>query len=308
MFGKILIANRGEIACRVMRTASRMGIRTVAVYSDADADALHTATADEAVRIGPAPVSDSYLKIDAIIDACKRTGAEAVHPGYGFLSENPAFAERLEKEGIAFIGLAAAALQIVLVITGPYVLDVLPGGIESLDSDQVMSTRGEVGFPVDFDDRLTTVETEDGTRDAATGMAPVEVGGPVEAQISFLDPTTSQRTIWAIGQLLAPIMVIAGIWLVLQIVRSTRKGDPFTSENERRLWTLAVLVAGGGTVYQLIAGFGRMLLIQRSAAAELFTITATVSFLPLILGLLIALLAAVWRIGIDLREDVEATI
>ncbi len=111
MFRKILIANRGEIACRVMRTASRIGIRTVAVYSDADADALHTATADEAVRIGPAPVADSYLKIDAIIDACKRTGAEAVHPGYGFLSENPGFAERLEKEGIAFIGPPASAIR-----------------------------------------------------------------------------------------------------------------------------------------------------------------------------------------------------
>ena len=111
MFRKILIANRGEIACRVMRTASLMGIRTVAVYSDADADALHTVMADEAVRIGPAPVSDSYLRIDAIIDACKRTGAEAVHPGYGFLSENPAFAERLEKEGIAFIGPPAPAIR-----------------------------------------------------------------------------------------------------------------------------------------------------------------------------------------------------
>jgi len=111
MFRKILIANRGEIACRVMRTAARMGIRTVAVYSDADADALHTLTADEAIRIGPAPVSDSYLRIDAIIDACRRTGAEAVHPGYGFLSENPGFAERLEREGIAFIGPPASAIR-----------------------------------------------------------------------------------------------------------------------------------------------------------------------------------------------------
>jgi len=111
MFRKILIANRGEIACRVMRTAARMGIRTVAVYSDADVDALHTAMADEAIRIGPAPVGESYLKIDAIVDACKRTGAEAVHPGYGFLSENPGFAERLATEGIAFIGPSASAIR-----------------------------------------------------------------------------------------------------------------------------------------------------------------------------------------------------
>ncbi len=111
MFKKILIANRGEIACRVMQTAQRMGIRTVAVYSDADADALHTAAADEAVRIGPAAAAESYLKIDAIIEACKRTGAEAVHPGYGFLSENPDFAERLAQEGIVFIGPSASAIR-----------------------------------------------------------------------------------------------------------------------------------------------------------------------------------------------------
>src|SRR5262249_42318444 len=104
MFGKILIANRGEIACRVIRTARRMGIATIAVYSEADAEALHVREADEAVAIGPAPVAESYLRIDRIVAACKATGAEAVHPGYGFLSERPAFAEALAKEGIAFIG------------------------------------------------------------------------------------------------------------------------------------------------------------------------------------------------------------
>ncbi len=104
MFKKILIANRGEIACRVIRTARRMGIRTVAVYSDADREALHVRMADEAVRIGPPPTAQSYLKIDAIVAACRQTGAEAVHPGYGFLSEKTEFAAALEKEGIAFIG------------------------------------------------------------------------------------------------------------------------------------------------------------------------------------------------------------
>ncbi|MGK6317833.1 biotin carboxylase N-terminal domain-containing protein, partial [Neorhizobium sp. DT-125] len=98
------MANRGEIAARAMRTASRMGIATVAVYSDADRDALHVRLADEAVHIGPAPSSQSYIVIDRILDAIRQTGADAVHPGYGFLSENPAFAAALEKEGVAFIG------------------------------------------------------------------------------------------------------------------------------------------------------------------------------------------------------------
>ena len=93
MFDKILIANRGEIACRVIKTARRMGIKTVAVYSDADRDALHVEMADEAVHIGPAPAAESYLVIEKIIAACKATGAQAVHPGYGFLSEREAFAD-----------------------------------------------------------------------------------------------------------------------------------------------------------------------------------------------------------------------
>jgi propionyl-CoA carboxylase alpha chain len=104
MFSKILIANRGEIACRVIQTARRMGIKTVAVYSDADARAPHVKMADEAVRLGPPPASESYLKAELIIDACKATGAEAVHPGYGFLSERESFAKALAKAGIAFIG------------------------------------------------------------------------------------------------------------------------------------------------------------------------------------------------------------
>ena len=111
MFAKILIANRGEIACRVIRTARRMGIGTVAVYSDADRDALHVAMADEAVRIGPPPAAQSYLDIGAILDACRRTGADAVHPGYGFLSERAAFAEALAEAGVVFIGPNPAAIR-----------------------------------------------------------------------------------------------------------------------------------------------------------------------------------------------------
>src|SRR6476661_390806 len=109
MFSKLLIANRGEIACRIMKTAQRLGIKTVAVFSDADRDALHVDMADEAVHIGPAPAAQSYLLMDSIIEACKSTGAEAVHPGYGFLSEREAFPLALKKNGIVFIGPNAKA-------------------------------------------------------------------------------------------------------------------------------------------------------------------------------------------------------
>ncbi len=111
MFSKILIANRGEIACRVIKTARKMGIKTVAVYSDADSDALHVEMADEAVHIGPSPATQSYLLIEKIVAACKQTGAEAVHPGYGFLSERAAFAEALKATGIVFIGPNVRAIE-----------------------------------------------------------------------------------------------------------------------------------------------------------------------------------------------------
>jgi propionyl-CoA carboxylase alpha chain len=155
MFKKILIANRGEIACRVMRTARRMGIKTVAVYSDADADALHVREADEAVRIGPPPARESYLQIERIVDACRSTGAEAVHPGYGFLSENAAFAEALSKAGIVFIGperraIAAMGDKIESkklardagVSTVPGHLDVIP------DAQTAVKIARAVGYPV----------------------------------------------------------------------------------------------------------------------------------------------------------------
>ena len=110
MFKRILIANRGEIACRIIKTARRMGIETVAVYSEADRDAVHVEMADQAVLIGPPPAAESYLLIDKIIAAAKASGAQAVHPGYGFLSEREAFAQALAEAGIVFIGPNAGAI------------------------------------------------------------------------------------------------------------------------------------------------------------------------------------------------------
>ena len=109
---KILIANRGEIACRVIRTAKRLGIATVAVYSEPDAGAPHMRQADEAVLIGPGPVGESYLCADKIIAAAQQTGADAIHPGYGFLSENAAFAQAVEQAGLVFIGPSAEAIDL----------------------------------------------------------------------------------------------------------------------------------------------------------------------------------------------------
>jgi propionyl-CoA carboxylase alpha chain len=155
MFKKILIANRGEIACRVITSARKMGIATVAVYSDADRDARHVELADEAVGIGPPPSRDSYLAMDKIIAACKSTGAEAVHPGYGFLSENKEFAMRVEAEGIAFIGpkhysIAAMGDKIAskkLAIAAG--VSTIPGHTDVIaDADEAVRIARDVGYPV----------------------------------------------------------------------------------------------------------------------------------------------------------------
>ena len=155
MFSKILIANRGEIACRVIRTAKKMGIKTVAVYSDADARAPHVLMADESVRIGPAPAAESYLKAELIIDACKATGAEAVHPGYGFLSERASFATALAAAGIAFIGPPASAIAAMgdkiqsKKLAKAAGVNVVPGYLgEIADTDEAVRIAGEIGYPV----------------------------------------------------------------------------------------------------------------------------------------------------------------
>ncbi|WP_420319307.1 acetyl-CoA carboxylase biotin carboxylase subunit [Ekhidna sp.] len=152
---KILVANRGEIAIRVMRSAKELGIKTVAVYSEADKLLPHASYADEAVNIGPAAASESYLVHDKIIDACKQTGADAIHPGYGFLSENAAFAERVEKEGLIFIGPSPEAIRIMgdkltsKQTVQKFNVPLVPGMDEPInDVEKAKKVANEIGYPV----------------------------------------------------------------------------------------------------------------------------------------------------------------
>ena len=155
MFDKILIANRGEIACRVMRTCKAMGIATVAVYSEADADALHVEMADQAVAIGPPPATESYLLAERIIAAARDTGSQAIHPGYGFLAENAAFVEALEKAGLTFIGPPAKAIAAMgdkiasKKLAAAAGVNVIPGADgEIRDAEAALEAAEEIGFPV----------------------------------------------------------------------------------------------------------------------------------------------------------------
>lgn len=155
MFSKILVANRGEIACRIFKSAAAMGIKTVAVFSDADRRARHTLMADESVHIGPSSASESYLVIDKIIDACKATGAQAVHPGYGFLSERAEFAERLKAAGVAFIGPPVVAIEKMgdkitsKKIAAQAGVSTVPGFMGLIDdADHAAEIAAEIGYPV----------------------------------------------------------------------------------------------------------------------------------------------------------------
>ena len=155
MFKKILVANRGEIACRVIKTCKELGISTVSVYSDADSRSLHVTMADQAINIGPAPSSASYLVIDKIIRACKKTGADAVHPGYGFLSENAAFVNQLEREGIKFIGPPSEPIRVMgdkiesKIFAEKSGVNIIPGHQAIIkDSKEAIEIAKKIGFPV----------------------------------------------------------------------------------------------------------------------------------------------------------------
>ncbi|CAD7032830.1 acetyl/propionyl/methylcrotonyl-CoA carboxylase subunit alpha [Pseudorhizobium halotolerans] len=196
MFQKILIANRGEIACRVITTAARMGIKTVAIYSDADVRAKHVAMADEAVRIGPAAVAESYLQGQKIIEAALHTGAQAIHPGYGFLSENPDFVEAVEAAGLVFIGPPASAIRAMGLKDAAKALmaeagvPVVPGYHgERPDPDFLAAEAGKIGYPV-----LIKARAGGGGKGMRLVEKPADfmdalAGARREGQASFGDPT-----------------------------------------------------------------------------------------------------------------------
>ena len=195
MFNKILIANRGEITCRVITTAKRLGIQTVAVYSDTDAQAKHVAMADEAVHIGPSEVAESYLRADKIIAAALKTGAQAIHPGYGFLSENPTFVEDIEKAGLTFIGPTATAIKAMGLKDAAKALmekaqvPVVPGYHgDSQDPDLLGQEADSIGYPVLIKARAggggKGMRLVEDPKDFQTALAAAQR----EGQASFGDP------------------------------------------------------------------------------------------------------------------------
>lgn len=162
-------------------------------------------------------------------------------------------------------------------------------------------------FPIDLGDPLPT--TVDDFGDVSVfGQAVVEVGDPFTVTVSMLDPTPSQRVLWLIWQVSGPLLVLLVAWPIRQMARSTRSGDPFTAENERRLWRIAGLVLVGGFLVGVIAGFAKTIIVQRSAAADLFDISVTLQFSPVVIGLVVAALASIWHQGVAMRDELDATI
>lgn len=203
-------------------------------------------------------------------------------------------------EGLLLAGMLLSCIGIGSVVLDRPALGVFGDGRPFVDA--------EPAFPVDFGDHLATVTNGGQLIDAATSQPPMSIGKPITARFTFDDPSTGQRATWVIWQVSGPLLVLAGLWLMYSIVRSARLGNPFVASNERRLWTLAALIAAGGTGYSLFSGMAEGLLLERSAAAGLTQMAFTVSFLPLIAGLGVAVLASVWHVGIGLQDDVAGTI
>ena len=202
---------------------------------------------------------------------------------------------------LIIVGMAAAAIGAAAIIAAP-------SGLGWIGDGPPIAADASVAFDVDFGETLTWVETDNGPVDAATGGSRAGIGDPVTARFSLYEPSTALRVMWTVVHLLGPLVVFGGLWLVLGVVRSTRSGHPFTVENERRLWSLATLVAVGGTVVAASNDVARNVALQRSAASDLFQMEATFSFLPIVIGIAIGVLAGVWRLGVGMSDDIAGTI
>ena len=202
-------------------------------------------------------------------------------------------------QALLVVGIALGTLSIITTVLDRPGLGVI--------GDTQPTVDAPLAFPVELGEQLQTSKDDDG-RVHIAGRAPVELGEPVVARFTFLEPKTDQRVIWLLWQVTGSLLVVLGLLIVLLIVRSAVHGDPFVRANVRRLWSLAALFAVGGTGYSMLSGFAAVLMIQRSAAADLAVIRFTVEALPIMVGIAIAALASVWQVGVGLREDVEGMV
>lgn len=209
-------------------------------------------------------------------------------------------------EIIVTIVMGVTALAVVAILIGGNGLRITdrPDG-----QDAMMTVSGSPSsqFDIDLGDPLPTMVDDDGIV-SVSGQPVVEVGEPLSITASMLDPTLSQRIVWLVWQASAPLLVLLIAWPIRQMARSTKSGDPFTAENERRLWTISGLVSVGGVIVSLIGGSAETIIMGRSAAADLFDVEFEISFLPIAAGLVVSALASIWHQGVAMREELEATI
>ena len=209
-------------------------------------------------------------------------------------------------EVIATISMVFATIGVVAPLVGGNGLRITgrPDGSEAMMS---VTTEPSSAFNIDLGNPLPTM-VDDLGEVSVFGQAVVEVGDPLTATAYMLDPTSLQRVVWLLWQVSGPLLALLIAWPLLQMARSTRAGNPFTVENERRLWRISGLVIGGGFVAGLIAGVAQTIIVQRSAAADLFNIELTIDFIPIIVGLVIAALASIWHQGVAMHDELDATI
>jgi len=210
-------------------------------------------------------------------------------------------------EIIATIAMLFALIAIVASLVGGNGLRITdrPDGTDAM---MTIVAQPSAEFDIDLGNPLpTTVDEADGTV-SVFGQAVVEVGEPLTVTASLLNPGLAQRILWLIWQISGPLLLLLVAWPIRQMARSTKDGDPFTARNERRLWSIAGLVMVGGIVVSMISGSAQTIIMGRSAASELFIIEFEISFLPIIAGLVIAALASIWHIGVDMRDELDATI